>query len=221
MKFHEGLFIRNTINFQLKSPVPLFTVFPDQGCLKKLVQRDTFSVSFFQCRLADVPFVVVDRLEVLVFSDADRVKMAGNGLPETDLLVEEGFFNGTIGNSFLKVREGAFPIIDQRGDIFTEHVVVEDAMFFDGFYSSLGHKRFDLIQFIFQDGDFMLLERSTRIPAHAACPLAFGYIAAEPDHVEVVRYGDIVDEDHGTIRKIEPGKGNVFSDLTGDLTGHL
>ena len=93
---------------------------------------------------ADAPFVVKDVGETVLFHQADRVEVAGDGFPEVTFAFEVGFFDGAEGCAVLvEINKGAFFAIHQRRDEFARLVVIVDIVVFNDLDAFGAHIRLD------------------------------------------------------------------------------
>ena len=114
-------------------------------------------------------------------------------------MIEKCFFNRAMGDAVGEIGEGTFPVVHQGRDKLTEDIVIKDPVFLDGFNALLRHIGLIVLKLVLQDRYFRFLERRARIPADTAGPLALRQVAAEADHVKVVRNGNVAYQDHSPL----------------------
>lgn len=116
--------------------VPFFSETADERFLQKLVEADVFFPSQNFGSLAYFPSVVVDRSELRIFYQTNRVKVARNGLVVVDAPFAVGFFDGTIAHAVVAVTgEYAIFPVDNGGYEVAFFVDISYSLLFDDFLS--------------------------------------------------------------------------------------
>src|SRR5690606_22630825 len=125
-------------------------------------------------RIADMPAVIIQCVELIIFGDTDRVHVAANWLFPGNLSVQISLLDSAFQNSTSVIQcIGTFTVVPYgRGAFIT--IFVNHPCSLLGYHlpTLLSDIILDNRKNIFDDFSFLILQRRTRIPLYTAGPFA-------------------------------------------------